>query len=180
MLSHRPRKLFQSLASRIRALACRLLGMKINGHVWLAAIEWPARPACITLGDGAALDRSVTLLATNDSARINIGARCYVNRHTMLDASERIEIGEETMIGPFCYITDHDHGFGRGVAPGAAPLVSVPTRIGNRCWLGAHVSILKGVTIGDGAVIGAGSVVTKDIPANAVCAGVPARVIRQL
>lgn len=180
MNAYRLRKLWQSLASRRRALFYRLLGMKIQGPVWLEAIEWPDRPGSITLGREAALDRGVVLLATRDEARIVIGERCYINRHTMFDASERIEIGDQTMIGPHCYITDHDHTFGHGLAPGETPLVSVPTQIGKRCWLGANVTVLKGVTIGDGTVVGAGSVVTKSLPANVVAAGTPARVLREL
>lgn len=176
----RLRKLLQSLASRRRAVFYRLAGMKIEGHVWLERIECPPRPACITLHDGAALDRGVTLLATNDSARIEIGPRTYINRRTMFDASECIEIGEEAMIGPFCYVTDHDHTVGPGLAPGATPLVSQPVSIGKRCWIGAHVSILKGVSIGDGTVVGAGSVVTKSLPAGVVAVGNPARVLRTI
>ena len=180
MNAHRLRQLWQGISSRRRAFFYRLLGMKITGRVWLERIEWPARPACVSLGDGAALDRSVTLLATNDAVRIEIGPRTYINRHTMLDAAERIEICEQAMIGPFCYITDHDHAFGTGLAPGETPLVAKPVRIGSRCWLGAHVSILKGVSIGDGTVVGAGSVVTKSLPANVVAAGNPARVFREI
>jgi acetyltransferase-like isoleucine patch superfamily enzyme len=180
MLVYRLRKLCQSLASRRRALWYRLLGMRIEGKVWLAPIEPPLRPHCITLRAGAALDRDVTLLAVNDGARIIVGARCYVNRHTMFDAAKLLEVGDDTMIGPFCYLTDHDHTFGAGVAPGQTPLVSSATRIGARCWLGAHVSVLKGVTIGDGTVVGAGSVVTKDLPAGVLAVGTPARVVREL
>ncbi len=180
MWAHRFRKLWQSLASRRRSLIYRALGMKMDGSVWLEAIEWPARPGCISLGRGAALDRGVTLLATNDSARIRIAESCYVNRHTMFDASERIEVGAQTMIGPFCYITDHDHTFGPGVAPTESPLISAPTVIGSRCWLGARVTILKGVTIGDGTVVGAGSIVTKPLPAGVLAVGSPAKVLREI
>jgi acetyltransferase-like isoleucine patch superfamily enzyme len=180
MWAHRLRKLCQSVSSRRRALLYRFLGMKIEGPVWLEAIEWPIRPGCITLGRGAALDRGVTLLGTNDAARIRIGASCYVNRHTMFDASEELEVGAQTMIGPFCYLTDHDHSVGSGVAPGETPLITAATRVGQRCWLGAHVTVLKGVTIGDGTVIGAGSVVTKPLPAGVVAVGNPARVLKQI
>ena len=152
--------------------------MRIEGRCWLQAIEWPLRPRCITLGDGAALDRGITLLATNDAARIVIGPRTYLNRHTMIDADALVEIGAQTMIGPFCYITDHDHAARAGSAPADGPLVSAPVRIGERCWIGAHVSILKGVTIGDGAVIGAGSVVTKSVPPGVIAVGNPARVLK--
>jgi acetyltransferase-like isoleucine patch superfamily enzyme len=180
MLAPRLRKLWQSISSRRRAWIYRLLGMRIDGNVWLEAIEWPVRPTSITLANGVALDRGVTLLATNDAARIVIGENCYVNRHTMLDASDHIEIGAQTMIGPFCYITDHDHSFGGGVAPGETPLISEPTKIGKRCWLGAQVCVLKGVTIGDGTVVGAGSVVTKSLPPNVVSAGSPAKILREI
>ena len=180
MWAHRLRKLWQSVASRRRALIYRALGMITEGPVWLEAIEWPARPGCITLGKGAALDRGVTLLATNDEARIRIGESCYVNRYTMLDASERIEVGAHTMIGPFCYVTDHDHTFGDGVSPGNSPLVAQATTIGERCWLGARVTVLKGVTIGAGTVVGAGSVITKSLPAGVLAVGSPARVVREI
>jgi acetyltransferase-like isoleucine patch superfamily enzyme len=180
MNAHRFRQIWISLTSRMRRVVYGSLGMKCEGPVWLGAIEWPVRPGCITLKAGAALDRSVTLLATADTARIVIGESCYVNRHTMFDASELIEVGAKTMIGPFCYITDHDHTFAAGAAPGETPLKSAPTRIGERCWLGAHVSVLKGVTIGDGTVVGAGSVVTKSLPAGVVAAGSPARVLREI
>jgi acetyltransferase-like isoleucine patch superfamily enzyme len=84
------------------------------------------------------------------------------------------------MIGPRCYITDHDHSHNSTEPPGAQPLISAPTRIGARCWLGAHVIVLKGVTIGDGTVIGAGSVVTKSLPAGVIAVGNPARVLKQI
>lgn len=178
MTAYRLRKLWQSLGSRRRALFYRLLGMKIQGPVWLEAIEWPDRPGSIVLHRGAALERGVVLLATCDEARIEIGESCYINRHTMFDASERIEVGSQSMIGPRCYITDHDHTFGSNLAPGETPLVSALTRIGKRCWLGANVTVLKGVTIGDGSVVAAGSVVTKPVPPGVLVAGVPARVLR--
>ncbi|MGB8167502.1 MAG: acyltransferase [Chthoniobacteraceae bacterium] len=172
--------LWRALASRCRGAALRALGARIEGRCWLAAIEWPTRPRCLTFGSGAMLDRRVTLLATNDAARIVIGTNVYLNRDTFLDASELLEIGADTMIGPGCYLTDHDHVFNATDAPGALPLVSAPTRIGARCWLGARVIVLKGVIIGDGTVVGAGAVVTKSLPARVVAVGNPARVLRQL
>ena len=55
-----------------------------------------------------------------------------------------------------------------------------PVKIGNKVWIGAHATILPGVTIGDGAVVAAGAVVTKDVPSNVVVAGVPAKVIKEI
>jgi len=171
---------WQGVTSRLRVAVFRALGMQIGSRCWVQAIEWPLRMRGITLGDRAMLDRGITLLATNDAARIVIGRSAYVNRGTFIDASALVEIGDEAMIGPRCYLTDHDHTFNATEAAGALPLVSAPTRIGARCWLGAHVVVLKGVTIGEGAVIGAGSVVTRDVPAHSVAVGNPARVIRTI
>ena len=173
-------RICEGLASRLRIAWHRMRGVRIPGHVSLRAVEIPRHPRCITLEAGTALDRGVTLLATQDSARIVIGKSVYINRHTMLDASERIEIGEGAMIGPFCYLTDHDHTIARGVSVGDGPLASRPTVIGARCWIGAHVTVLKGVTIGEGSVVGAGSVVTKSLPAGVVAVGNPARVLREI
>ena len=166
------------LASRLRMAWHRARGVRIPGHVALRAVEIPRHPRSITLEPGVALDRGITLLATGAAARIVIGARVYMNRHTMLDASERIEIGADTMIGPFCYITDHDHAVQAGALPAAGALVSAPVKIGARCWLGAHVTVLKGVTIGEGTVVGAGSVVTKSLPPGVIAVGNPARVLK--
>lgn len=171
---------WQGFTSRLRIAVFRALGMQIGKRCWVQRIEWPLRVRGISLGDRAMLDRGVTLLATNDSARIAVGRSVYVNRFTFIDASERVEVGDEAMIGPRCYITDHDHTFNATDAAGALPLVSAPTRIGARAWLGANVTVLKGVTIGEGAVIGAGSVVTKDVPARCVAIGSPARVVRNI
>jgi acetyltransferase-like isoleucine patch superfamily enzyme len=170
----------EGVASRLRVLFYRAMGMTIDGHVSLRAIEIPRRSRGITLYDGAALDRGVTLLAVSDDARIVIGRRCYLNRHTMIDANGLVEIGDDVMIGPFCYITDHDHAVARAAAPAAGALFTDPTRIGSRAWLGAHVSVLKGITIGEGTVVGAGSVVTRSLPAGVIAVGNPARVLREI
>ncbi len=173
-------RLLNGVTSRVRSAWYRMRGMRISGRVWLRDIEVKGSPSTVYLENGVALDRGVTLLSTNDQVEIQIGASCYVNRHTMFDAAERITVGAETMIGPFCYITDHDHTFGLNVAPSAGALQTRPTTIGSRCWIGAHVTILKGVQVGDGTVVGAGSVVTRSLPAGVVAVGNPARVIREI
>jgi acetyltransferase-like isoleucine patch superfamily enzyme len=170
------------VASRLRIFFYRCRGVKFDGRCWLKQVEIPRQHKAIRLGDDAALDRGIVLLAVGPPRKeykIIIGARTYINRHTIIDAAERVEIGTETGIGPFCYITDHDHTFGNDDRITSGELASEPTRIGVRCWIGAHVTILKGVSIGDGAVIGAGAVVTKSIPARAIAAGNHAQVIKE-
>jgi maltose O-acetyltransferase len=155
----------------------RMCGAQIKGKCWLRDIEIPRNPWDIRI-EAAALDRHVVLLTTGPrmtGSRISIGKQTYINRFTIIDASERIEIGERCMIGPFCYITDHDHGFNRETPVQSQPLVSQPVRIGNDVWIGAGAIILKSVTIGEGAIIGAGAVVTRDVAAFSKVAGIPAK-----
>jgi bifunctional N-acetylglucosamine-1-phosphate-uridyltransferase/glucosamine-1-phosphate-acetyltransferase GlmU-like protein len=173
-------RVYQGLASRFRAFALQRRGAQIEGKIWLRAIEVPRQAHRLRLGAGVALDNGVTLIISGPAeaqTAIHLG-RVYVNRHTIIDACEKIRIEDHCMIGPFCYITDHDHSAGEDGSPGTGKLLARPVIIETRAWLGAHVTVLKGVHIGAGAVIGAGSVVTKDIPAGAVAVGNPARVLR--
>jgi acetyltransferase-like isoleucine patch superfamily enzyme len=173
-------RLPSAIAMRFRRAWLSALGARIGRNCWLPKVLVPRNPWDVALGDYVALDRYVVLLSSGPrktEPRISIGARTYVNRFTMIDASERVTIGERCMVGPHCYITDHDHGFRPGVPVGDQPLVSRPVTIGNDVWLGAGAIILKGVTIGDGAVVAAGSVVTKAVAPQSKVAGVPARLL---
>lgn len=168
----------QAAQRRLRCYFLRTLGVHFCGRSWIQKVEIPRNHFDIELHNGVALDRGVTLLATGnrlDYRRIVIGAGTYINRQTMIDASESIRIGANCMIGPFCYITDHDHGTAIASMINDQPLVGSPVRVDDDVWIGAHAIILKGVHIGHGAVVGAGAVVTCDIPPYAVFVGIPAR-----
>jgi acetyltransferase-like isoleucine patch superfamily enzyme len=176
-------RIFEGLASRLRGAFYRSLGLRMEGKCWLRAIEIPRNHAGILLHADVALDRGVVLLLSGESCgkpKIEIGAKTYINRYTIVDASEEIVIGPECMIGPHCYIADHDHAVGAQDGPAAGPLRAAPTRIEERSWIGAHVTILKGVTVGKGTVVGAGSVVTKSLPPGVIAVGNPARVLREI
>jgi acetyltransferase-like isoleucine patch superfamily enzyme len=126
------------------------------------------------------LDDYVVLLSTGsrrNAPRLVIGNGTYVNRFTMFDASESIEVGRNCLVGPFCYVTDHDHGIDAATSMIEQSLVGNPVQIGSGVWIGAGAIILKGVTIGNGAVIGAGAVVTHHVRSHEKVAGVPARTI---
>lgn len=170
-------RLAAGLSSRRRNLWFRALGVRMSGYVWLRQISIPREYPSITLERGVMLDEHVVLLCTSDGRPhvIRIGQGTYINRFTMIDASIQIEIGSDCMIGPHCYITDHDHGFAPGSLIREQPLRGAPTRIGNNVWIGAGAIILKGVTIGSGAVVGAGAVVSRSVAAEAIVTGVPAR-----
>ena len=168
----------KAFARRVRRAYWRTLGVSMGRDCSLASIEVPQCPNDIWLGEEVTLDRGVVLLAIGPcrgAPRILVHDRCYVNRYTMIDASERVEIGRDCMIGPHCYITDHDHGMRAGARVAEQPLVSQPTIIGADVWIGAGAMLLKGVNVGDHAVIAAGAVVTRHVPSHAIVGGVPAR-----
>jgi acetyltransferase-like isoleucine patch superfamily enzyme len=133
------------------------------------------------LEEGVALDVGVTLLCVELSTfgpTIHIGENTYVNRYSIFDASISLRVGANCMIGPHCYLTDHDHGVQAGALVRELPLVGAATQIGDNVWVGAGATILKGVTIGDNAVVGAGAVVTKSVPPSVTVAGVPAKAVK--
>ena len=170
-----------ALTSRGRNVMLRAWGVRIKGYCWLREVEIPRDHHNIEL-DSCSLDRGVVLLCSGrpgDGIKLSIGVGTYVNRGCFFDVTESLVVGNHTAFGPGCYITDHDHGTDPDKTPLAQEMVSVPTRIGNEVWIGAHVTILKGVTIGDKTIVGAGSVVTKSLPAGVIAAGVPAKIIRQ-
>jgi maltose O-acetyltransferase len=110
-------------------------------------------------------------------SNISIGARTFVNYHlTALDVA-RITVGEDCQIGPNVQLLTPTHPVEPG--PRRAKLeAALPITIGDNVWLGGGVIVCPGVTIGDNSVIGAGAVVVKDIPADSVAVGNPARVVR--
>ncbi len=169
-----------AIAIRWRRFKFSLLGVRLGRHCWLQNISIPRNPWDIQLGDHVSLDQGVVLLATGDrkpQPRILIGQGSYINRYTMIDAHERIEIGDNTFIGPFCYITDGDHQHRRDQPVQRQPMTTVPVKIDRDVWIGAGAIILKGVTLGQGAIVGAGAVVTQDVAPFAIVAGVPAKQI---
>ena len=110
-----------------------------------------------------------------EGVRIRIGNRNYFNRNLMIDACGLVEIGNQNMFGPDIYITDSNHTFGSGLTPNEQPMDVGRVKIGNCCWIGAKVVILKDVELGDGCVVGAGAVVTRSVAPGSVVAGVPAQ-----
>lgn len=108
---------------------------------------------------------------------IRIGKRVFINAGCCFQDQGGITIGDGTLIGHQVVLAtlDHDMDLAKRSWMHPSPIV-----IGSNVWIGAHATILRGVTIGDNAVIAAGAVVTKDVPANTVVGGVPARVLREL
>ena len=110
---------------------------------------------------------------------VHFGKGVYANFNLTLVDDTHIYVGDYTMLGPNVVLATAGHP----ILPELRPLAyqyNMPIHIGKNCWLGAGVIVLPGITIGDNSVIGAGSIVTKDIPANVVAVGNPCRILREI
>jgi len=111
--------------------------------------------------------------------KISIGRNTSINEYVVINGAAGVEIGDDVLIGHRTSIVSDTHGFeGLDTKIYLQPKPKLPVKIGNNIFIGCNVTILPGVRVADGAVIGAGSVVTRDVPENAVVAGNPARVLR--
>ena len=110
---------------------------------------------------------------------VSIGAKTVMGQECTISAFQHVSIGRECVIADRVMLIDFDHGMVEVERPiRLQGIYKRDTRVGNNVWIGYGACILRGVTVGDNAVIGTNAVVTKDVPANAVVGGVPARVIR--
>lgn len=110
---------------------------------------------------------------------ISIGDHFYANFDCIMLDGGGIEIGSNVLFGPRVGIYTSNHAVDPWERMNGA-CYAKPVKIGNNVWVGASVNINQGVTIGDNTIIGSGSVVTKDIPANVIAAGIPCKVIREI
>ena len=110
---------------------------------------------------------------------VHLGRDVYFNFNVTLVDDTDIYIGDNTMIGPNTVIATAGHPVCPEIREKGGQF-NIPVRIGKNCWLGAGVIVLPGITIGDNPVVGAGSIVTHDLPANVVAAGNPCRVLREI
>lgn len=129
------------------------------------------------IGDGCYIEPP--LHANWGGRHVHFGKNVYANFHLTLVDDTDIYVGDDTMFGPNVTVATAGHP----ILPILREQVyqyNMPVVIGRNCWIGAGAILLPGVHIGDGTVIGAGSVVTKDIPANVVAVGNPCRVLRPI
>ena len=110
---------------------------------------------------------------------ITIGNNFYANFDCIMLDGNTITVGDNALLGPRVGLYTANHAIDAGERIAGA-CYARPINIGNNVWIGANVSIMGGVEIGDNSIIGAGSVVTKSIPANVIAAGVPCRIIRKI
>lgn len=174
-------------------LACywraRRLLAALNGPLALSPERASEREATLrellgTLGERTWVEAP---FACDYGCNIHLGSDVYVDYNCIFQDDARITIGDGTLIGAGTILSAPEHPLtpeARMVRDGRGALryvtQSKPVSIGRCCWLGVGVRVLPGITIGDGAVIGAGSVVTHDVPPRAIVAGVPARLLRRI
>lgn len=130
------------------------------------------------LADNVAIDRGVDLVAKYGA--LKIGCRTFIGQHSVLVARSNIHIGQDCLIGERVTIRDQDHAYTATGRTAENGFVTNEVLIGDNVWIGAGSTVLKGVSIGRNSVIAAGSVVTSDVPADCLFAGVPARQIKDL
>ncbi len=127
---------------------------------------------------GRYIDESVALFPPfhcEFGKNLTLGRNVFINMGCRFQDTGGITIGDGSLIGHGCTLTTLNHA----VDPDRrADMTPAPITIGRNVWLGASVTVVPGVTIGDGSIVGAGAVVTKDVPADTIVAGVPARTIR--
>ncbi len=114
-------------------------------------------------------------------AKLSIGSRFSMNKFSRIVAHENIEIGDHVTIGQMVSILDHDHDYKfEDENLKLDGYCSAPIRIGDNIWIGDKCTILKGVEIGSNAIIGANSLINKDVPSNVVVGGNPFRILKRL
>jgi serine acetyltransferase len=182
------RLILLKLLTQLGRLWLKAHGVKIGRDGWVHGLPEVRlkKGSVVQIGDGVTLgsmsrfnplapNRRLGLIANTPAARIIIQDGAGIS-NSVLSCYESIRIGKHTMIGAECLIIDSDfHGLPLNEGK---PTRSAPIEIGSHVFVGARSIILKGVKIGDKSVIGAGSVVTTDIPENCLAAGNPAKVIR--
>ena len=150
----------------------------IGPGVSLGPDQTTAMRGVVEVADSCELNQGVELNPWGGSIRI--ARRVWLGPYVVIYGHGGVEIGEQTLISMHCTILSSNHTIpAMGALIHDVPDELLPTKIGRDVWIGANAVILGGVTICDGAVVAAGAVVTKDVEAGAIVAGVPARLLRK-
>jgi len=146
-------------------------------------------PSRISVGHGSTFEG--TMLSDREGSEVSIGNNTFIGNSIIVTA-ERVEVGDDVLISWGCTLVDHDshalswahrsndvREFFHGRKDWSHVTVK-PVVVRSRAWIGCNAIILKGVTVGEGAVVAAGSVVTRDVPDYTLVAGNPARIVRSV
>jgi acetyltransferase-like isoleucine patch superfamily enzyme len=168
-----------TLLSFIRKLWYRVLGMRIGSGTILPAlyVTWPHQ---VLIGRDCILEHQIYFKYDGiwkPGPLIILGDKVFIGTGCEFNINYGINIGNDGLIASGCRFIDHDHGFVPGEPMNSQPGKGRAIKIGNDVWIGCNVTVLKGVEIGDGAIVAAGAVVTKTILPGEIWGGVPAKKI---
>ncbi|HEY2717713.1 MAG TPA: acyltransferase [Solirubrobacterales bacterium] len=135
----------------------------------------------LRIGEGTLLEPGCWITMAPE-AEIEIGAGCFLNRNTMVAAQNRVTIGDHVMFANGCFVGDAEHRYDDPELPVTWQGFTSkgPVAIGDNVWFGVNCVVTGGVGVGERCVVGANSVVTADLPARHICAGAPARPLREI
>jgi acetyltransferase-like isoleucine patch superfamily enzyme len=167
--------MWRVVAGRIHAAILRLRGARIGPKTSIGKRLSVVHAKALRLGSRVEIEHDVFLKTI--SGTLTVGDFTFIGRGCEIDVAASVTIGSHTLLAPNVFITDHTHNHRKGQRLDEQGSRVAPVVIGSDAWIGAHAVVLPGVTVGDGAIIGAGAVVTKDVAPFAIVAGVPARVI---
>lgn len=179
-----PRRVWAELVRRVRAPLWRSRLAAFGDRSLLESPAWIYGGKSIAVGARVRIWRGARLETFRPVAgevRLRIGDGTVIQPGVHIGAAESVTIGCNVLFASGVYVTDHDHDVSdpfENVIHNRR-LVTAPVVIGDHAWLGERVIVLKGVTIGERSIVGAGSVVTRDVPPLSIAAGVPARVLRR-
>lgn len=183
--------IYSKLRERWIGFHTSMVGKKLGAYGGACRIEPPIlinRPERVFVGRGSVLCTGLMLACVENGfgekgrvGEIHFGADCHIRENVQITAADRVDIGERVAIGRNCLISDHDHGY-EDITRHILDNPLTPPRsvvLEDGCMLGSCVRVAPGVRIGRHALVGFGSVVTRDLPAYSVAIGSPARVIRR-
>lgn len=132
----------------------------------------------IKLGEYCRIGKDV-IFETQDNGSIILGNHVRINQGSVLVAYDNMSIGDDCLIGEYCSIRDANHGIHENILIRIQPHTFEAITIENDCWIARGVTVLKGVQINHGSIVGANSVVTRSIKQNTIVAGIPANPIKK-
>jgi acetyltransferase-like isoleucine patch superfamily enzyme len=142
-------------------------------------IEIMRFPKNVFIGDNVIIKEGAKICTCNETAKIHIGNNTTIGYHTFIFASDSISIGNDCLVAPFVYIVDSDHGIEKKSLINEQSNISMPVDIKSDVWLATGAKILKGVTIGQGGIVAAGSVLSTDVEPYQIFGGIPAKKISE-
>ena len=156
-------------------LVLRLLPPYVGSRLRVRILRWVG----FDIGHGTVMSGTPIISGVGPIYnRLRVGNDCYFNVDSFFDLSAPITIGDYVRLGHQVMLMTNTHKMGESICR-AGDLECFPVTIGRGAWLGARCTILPGVTVGEGAVVAAGAVVTKDVPPNCIVGGVPAKLIKR-